>query len=223
MIYENEEDENNYKIEYLGEKFSKNVKVYKIINVGQYGVGKTSIIHRLVRQEFDKEYVPTMSIDIKNFQVKVNDKIIQIQIWDCCGNDKYAQGIPNLFKNISIVILVYAINDKRSFRDLTNWYNIIKDYSLDTSIVLIGNKNDLENEREVTIEDVKAFRENYDSIKIFLETSALTGENMDKILEKIVILIYKNEINDESKFESRIILSKEDFTKARKKKKKKFC
>ena len=56
-----------------------------------------------------------MSIDIKNIQFKVNDTIIQISIWDCCGNDKFALNTLNLFKNVSIAILIYAINDKQSF------------------------------------------------------------------------------------------------------------
>jgi len=121
MIYGNEEDKSKYKIEFLGEKFSKDLKTYKVIVVGLYGVGKTSIIHKLMNKEINEEYEPTMSIDIKNIQVKVNDKIIQIQIWDTCGNDKYSQGIPNLFKKVFITIIVYAINDKeKSFNNLKN-------------------------------------------------------------------------------------------------------
>ena len=82
MIYEKEKDKSKYKIEYLGEKFSKELKIYKVIIIGRYGVGKTTIINKLMNKEIDKEYDPTMSIDIKNLQMKVNDKIIQIQIWD---------------------------------------------------------------------------------------------------------------------------------------------
>ena len=99
MIYGEEIDKSKYKIEYLGEKFSKEFKFYKVIIIGKYGVGKTTIISKLMNKEIENEYAPTMSIDIKNLQMKVNDKIIQIQIWDCCGNDKYAQSMPNLFKN----------------------------------------------------------------------------------------------------------------------------
>jgi len=69
-------------------------------------------------KEVNKGYEPTMNIDIKNIQAKINDKIIQIQIWDCCGNDKYAQNMPNLFKNTSLSIIVYAINYKKSMKNL---------------------------------------------------------------------------------------------------------
>ena len=231
MIYEDEIDISKYKIEYIGEKFSKEIKAYKVIVIGRYGVGKTSIINSLMEKEVDGEYEPTMSIDIKNIQTKVNDKIIQIQIWDCCGSDKYAQNMPNLLKNTYITLLVYAINDKeKSFNDLNNWYNILQAQSYDSIIFLIGNKNDLEKEREVQIEDAEEYKNNHDGIKIFLETSALYRNNMDKLLDYIAISIYDKEKNDENKVDNemkagRITLTKEDFTKFKKgdKKKKRNC
>ena len=228
MIYGNEEDKNKYKIEYIGEKLTKDLKVYKVIIIGMLGVGKTSIIHSIMNNEVDKEYSPTMSLDIKHIQTKVNDKIIQIQIWDSCGNDKLAQQMPNLFKDAFIAIIVYAINNKKSFEELKKWYNLVKEYSFDNIIFLIGNKSDLEEEREIAKENVETFKNNYDDIKIFFETSALNHENMDKLLDYIVISIYEQYKNDENKLDNaikggRIALNKEDFTKKRKKKKKKFC
>ena len=228
MIYGNEEDKNKYKIEYIGEKLTKDLKVYKVIIIGMLGVGKTSIIHSIMNNEVDKEYSPTMSLDIKHIQAKVNDKIIQIQIWDSCGNDKLAQQMPNLFKDAFIAIIVYAINNKKSFEELKKWYNLVKEYSFDNIIFLIGNKSDLEEEREITKENVETFKNDYDDIKIFFETSALNHENMDKLLDNIVISIYEKDINDENKLDNaikggRITLNKEEFTKKRKKKKKKFC
>ena len=228
MIYGNEEDKNKYKIEYIGEKLTKDLKVYKVIIIGMLGVGKTSIIHSIMNNEVDKEYSPTMSLDIKHIQTKVNDKIIQIQIWDSCGNDKLAQQMPNLFKDAFIAIIVYAINNKKSFEELKKWYNLVKEYSFDNIIFLIGNKSDLEEEREITKENVETFKNNYDNINIFLEVSSLTGENIDKLLDNIAISIYEKDINGENKLDNaikggRIALNKEDFTKKRKKKKKKFC
>ena len=231
MTHEDEIDKSKYKIEYIGEKFSKEIKAYKVIVIGGYGVGKTSMINRLMIKEVDGEYEPTLSIDIKNIQAKVNDKIIQIQIWDCCGSDKYAQNMPNLLKNTYITLLVYAINDKeKSFNELDNWHNILQEHSYDSIIFLIGNKNDLEKEREVTIEDVEKYKNNHDDIKIFLETSALYRNNMDKLLDNIAISIYKKETNDENKVDNamkagRITLNKEDFSKVKdgEKKKKKNC
>ena len=224
MIYE---DNSKYKIEYNGEKFSKDLISYKVIVIGRYGVGKSTTIKALMNKEIDKEYAPTMSIDIKNIQAKVNDEILQISIWDCCGNDKYALSITNLFKNVTIAIIIYAINDKQSFNDLKIWYNMVKEYSTESIIFLIGNKNDLDKEREVTIEEAEKFKDNYDDIKIFFETSALNGNNIDKLLDKIVFSIYEKNENDKNDVDistrKTIALDKEDFTKKGKKKKKRCC
>ena len=118
MIIGKEKNESKYKVEYLGQKYTQDLLIYKVIILGLYGVGKTTIINKLMKKDTDKEYEPTMSVDVKYFQVKVNDKIIQIQIWDTCGNDEFALNTPNLFKNASIAILVYAINNKKSFQDI---------------------------------------------------------------------------------------------------------
>ena len=241
MIY-GEEDKSKYKIEYNGEKYSKDLLSYKVIIIGRYGVGKTTIINKLMGKASDGEYAPTMTIDIKNIQAKVNDKIIQINIWDCCGNEKFGEETPQLFKNASIVILAYAINDKQSYDALKNWYNILKIHTYESIIFLIGNKSDLEKEREVTIEDAENFKNEYVDIKIFFETSALNGNNMDKLLDNIAISIYEKNKKDEAQLENAIrnsiTLDKDDFArvpkkkgegeeeekgKGKKKKKKKFC
>jgi len=118
MINDKEEKEIKYKVEYLGEKHSKEFLSYKVIILGLYGVGKVSIINRLMNRMAEKEYSPTISVDVFNFQIKVNDKIIQINFWDTCDNDEFALSTPNLFKNAIIAILVYSINDKKSFKNL---------------------------------------------------------------------------------------------------------
>ena len=160
----NEKDENKYKVEYLGQKYTQDLLIYKVIILGLYGVGKTTIINNLIKKDTDKEYEPTISVDVIYFQVKVNDKIIQIQIWDTCGNDEFALNTPNLFKNASIAILVYAINNKKSFQDIEKWYNMLLNHSYDHIIFLIGNKSDLEDQRKVTIEDAENFKNSYDDI-----------------------------------------------------------
>ena len=128
----------------------------------------------------------------------------------------------NLFKNTSIAILIYAIDDRNSFEDLKSWYNLVKEHSFENIIFLIGNKNDLEKERDVKIEEGDTFKNNYDNIKIFLETSALNGNNIDKLLDNIAFSIYEKDINDENNLDNaikggRITLHKEDFTKVGKK------
>ena len=144
-----------------------------------------------MNKDVEEEYTPIMTIDIKNIQFKINDKIIQISIWDCCGSDKFALSTPNLFKNVSIAIIVYAINDEKSYKDLEKWYNMLNDHSYDNIKFLIGNKNDLEDKREVKIEEGERFKNNHKNINMFFEASALKGNNMDKLLENIAISLYE--------------------------------
>ena len=154
-----------------------------------------------MKKETDKEYEPTIILDVKFFQVK--DKIIQIQIWDCCRNDEFALNTPNLFKNASVAILVYAINDKeKSFNNLEQWYNMLLNNSYGHIVFLIGNKSDLKKERNVTIEEGEIFKNNYHDIKMFFETSAKSGENIDKLLDNIAISIYEKNEKEENEFEN---------------------
>jgi len=225
MIYG---DNSKYKVEYIGEKFSKNLISYKAIIIGRYGVGKSTTLKKLMEKEFDNEYEPTMTLDIKNIQAKVNEEIIQFSILDCCGNEKFAEQTTNLFKNVSITVLIYAINDRKSYDDLEKWINILKENSYGNTIFLIGNKNDLEEkEREVTIKEGEEFKNNYDDIKIFMETSALYGNNMDKLLENIAIFIYEKDKKLENEVDKAIrktiTLTQNDFSKKGEKKKKKCC
>ena len=219
MIDIKEEDESEYKVELLNEEISKELKTYKIIIVGRYGVGKTRIIHRLMKDnDDDKEYSPTISVDTKTFKVKVNDQIIQIQIWDTCGNDEFAQSTPNMFKNASISIIVYAINDQKSFDDIEIWYNLIIKHSIESLIFLIGNKSDLKEERKISIEEGEELKESYENnIKVFFETSAKNDDNIDKLLKKISILLAKKNESDEKI--NNIKLEKEELQKKKKKKK----
>jgi len=162
-----------------------------------------------MEKEFDKEYAPTMSVDIKNVQIKVNDKRIQIQIWDCCGNNKFALETPNLFKKASISIFIYDIHNKESYEEFEAWYNMLKKHSECNIIFLIGNKNDLKEKREVTLEEVKAFKNKYDDIKICLEISALYFTDIVKVFENIAISIYeKIEENEENNAQKKIITKK---------------
>ena len=224
MINDMNKDKRNYKVEFLGENISKEYTTFKVIILGLLNVGKTTIIGKLMNKP-DKVYEPTLSLDIQNIQIKVNDKIIQIQLWDTCGNDQFAGSIPNLFKNVSLAILVFAINNHESFENLNSWYNLVKDLSFDSILFLIGNKSDLEEEREVTKEEIENFKNSYDNIKMFFETSAKNGENIDKLFENIAISLYKKLISDEKNIEDilteRIALKKEDFSNIKSNKNKK--
>ena len=149
-----------YNVELINEKDSNDTKTYKVIIIGKMGVGKSSIALRFMNKNLKTE--PTLSVDIASFKIKVNEKIIKIQLWDSCGNEEFAKQTPNLFVNTSLSIIVYAMNDKESFEAVKTWYNILISYNPNCLKYLIGNKNDLEKEREVQMQDGEKLKEDYD-------------------------------------------------------------
>ena len=192
---------------------------HKVILLGPSGVGKWDIILRILNKFPNTS--TTISVDIINYQVKVNNNIIQIQFWDTCGNEEFTKNTPNLFKNASLGILVYAINDRASFNDIENWYNILRTCQLNYPIFLIGNKCDLENERKISKEEGEKKKNDYgDNIKFFLETSAKTGLNIKDLINQIALTLYKKLEYNEKMKEGRITLGKEDFGKNKNKKQK---
>ena len=125
QLKEIEKNGKHYKIEYLGENLDEKNPTKKVIILGLTGVGKSTISNYLIKDEF-KEFFPTISLDLGNYKLKVNETIIQIQLWDTCGNEDFVAMTPNLFKNTFLAIIVYAIDDKNSFNDIEKWYNYFK-------------------------------------------------------------------------------------------------
>ena len=224
---ENQEDneENKYQIEYLGQNYDKKLNTYKIILIGLTGVGKTTISFRVIKGEFIQSN-PTISLDLANYQIKVNNKIIQMQLWDTCGNEEFARRTPNLFNNTSLAILVYAINDRSSFDDISIWYNILRERCPGCLVYLIGNKNDLEEKRQVQKNEGEEKKNEY-KFNYFIETSSKTGFNIKKLINQMAIYIYEMEDRNEKLRQGKIRLEKEDLEKNndknKKKKKKKCC
>ena len=167
---------------------------FKIIIIGNCGVGKSSLVNQGVLEKFSSNYQTTLGFDFFSMFVKIEDKIIRLQIWDTCGQEKYRSLIKNFYRNTSMALMVYSIDDKDSFKDIDLWIKELKICSNpDSQMILIGNKSDLEN-RQVTTEMGKKFAENYDFAD-FIETSAKTGFNAKKVFiesAKILYNDYKN-------------------------------
>lgn len=221
---------NEFKVEYKGidqEKVKSlldKFKVFKVIILGLHGVGKTTISKYMELDKFET-FAPTISVDIIFLKVNVNDENFLIQLWDICGNDDYAANTPNLFRNASLAMIVYAINHRQSFENVDFWNNLLLNNAGPNCIkYLIGNKKDLENERKISEEEGEQYKEDY-SFNYFIETSPKTDCNIKKLVEKISISLYKKIKNDKDIGNKNIILksSKEDLQKSKKKIKKQGC
>ncbi len=183
---------------YLIQKMPDNSKEdanFKILFLGDSGVGKSSLVIRGIKKEFDSCYKPTVGFDLINYVVKINDKIIKLQIWDTCGQEEFSMCNQSLYKNATIAIMVYSIISKKSYDNIKKWVNHAKDLSNENIIFfLVGNKCDLYNEREVSFNDAKRYSKDF---KFFVETSSKFGNNVDNLFKKIVIYLYENIVKTE--------------------------
>ena len=168
---------------------------FKTVIIGEPGVGKSSIISRGVNNIFTNDYKTTVCFDHSWKNYKVNDLKIRIQLWDTCGQEMYHSIIKNFYKNALCIFIVFAINNIKSFKALSFWIKEIEDVSSEGIIIfLIGNKNDIKNEKVVSDDEINKFiKEN--NIKKYFETSAANGDNINNLFEETVKELYFKHIS----------------------------
>ena len=182
----------NYTTEIIKNKNTKNDLFAKVEVVGDLKVGKTSIIKRLIQNEFIENYTETVGYEFNPYLIKVNNKIIKFQIWDMCGNENYRSVLLNLYRNATLGILVYSVCSRESFNNLSIWIEQLKKFALPNSkIILIGNKCDDEQNRQVSYEEGKQICEK-NNLEFFLEVSAKNGFKSPNFLELAAISLYKD-------------------------------
>ena len=153
---EGEEEQKEYEI--LPDDYTQYDLSFKIIVIGDSGVGKSCFTNKATKNIFKENYNATIGFEFFTFNIKFNDKVIKLQIWDTCGQELYRSLITNFYRNTSLAILVYAVNSKESFESLEMWYRELRTHSSpDIKIFLVGNKTDLTTERVITTEQGENF------------------------------------------------------------------
>ena len=157
---------------------------FKIVVVGSSGVGKSAIVQRLIDGTFREEGQSTVGVEFKSFVCPLDDQSVKLQIWDTAGQERFKSVSKAYFRNAVGAILVYDITNETSFEDLTNWLNDLQSLcNPNAYILLVGNKGDLENQRQVGVQQAKDFAEQH---KLeYLETSALSGQNVTESFTRL--------------------------------------
>ena len=164
---------------------------FKLIVVGDPGVGKSCLTLRAIKNTFEDIYSPTIGFEFFTYLAIVDGKKIKLQIWDTCGQEGYRALITSFYRNSSLAILVYSIDNEESFNHLDMWLNDIKTQSSpETKIVLIGNKSDLEQERKINKERGEQFYQEH-KIDFFLETSAKLDINVKNLFDQSAKILYE--------------------------------
>ncbi|TFF86372.1 MAG: GTP-binding protein [Promethearchaeota archaeon] len=166
-------------------------RVYKICFLGDPEVGKTSVIIRHTERRFEESYKLTIGTDISAKLMQVQDKNIYLIIWDIGGQERYQILRESYLQGSFGAILVMSVTDRESFNHTNDWLSEYRKSCGDLPVVLLANKVDLDDERVVSNEDIKKKAEEL-GIE-YLETSAKTGNNVDKAFEKLINKIIEQE------------------------------
>jgi small GTP-binding protein len=170
----------NYHYDYL----------FKISLIGDSGIGKTAILIRFVEECFKSDTSSTIGVDFKIVSVKLeNDVYAKMQIWDTCGSERFKALTSSFIKTCQVFILVFDLTKHKTFKNIENWLSLINDNTEPQLLCLVGNKCDLEEERQVTREDALRFAQRH-SLK-YIETSAKTNEKIEEVFIYIAECLYK--------------------------------
>ena len=184
--------DDEFNIELLPEDFAQYDISFKIIVIGDSGVGKSCLTTQAVRNNFEEFYTATVGFEFLTFNMRINNNVLKLQIWDTCGQEVYKSLISNFYRNSSLALILYAINNRDSFQHAETWLNDLKNQANpNVKVFLVGNKSDLENERVVSKEEGEKFKEEK-KLDRFFETSAKTGENARSALLEAAKLLYKD-------------------------------
>jgi Ras-related protein Rab-1A len=168
--------------------------LFKLIIIGDSGVGKSSVLSQYVDQTFINSHISTIGVDFKITNVNIGDKIAKLQIWDTAGQERFRTITTNYYRGAHGIILVYDVTNRESFDNIVNWMDNIERYSKNPRLILIGNKTDLPNKRVVSYEEALDYS---NSLGLsFLETSAKNNLNIEDIFTKLVHDIYDNNIKN---------------------------
>ncbi|KAG2493951.1 hypothetical protein HYH03_007881 [Edaphochlamys debaryana] len=157
---------------------------YKLVFLGDQSVGKTSIITRFMYDKFDNTYQATIGIDFLSKTMYLEDRTVRLQLWDTAGQERFRSLIPSYIRDSSVAVVVYDITNRQSFLNTARWIQEVRtERGNDVIIFLVGNKTDLIDKRQVSIEegDAKARELNVN----FIETSAKAGLNIKALFRKI--------------------------------------
>ena len=165
--------------------------IMKLILIGDASVGKTNILTKYLKNEFDPNSKATVGVELGTKNIQIDNKIIKVQIWDTAGQERYKAITSAYYKGAKGAIIVYDITRKITFDNIEKWIGDLKVNGDENIIIfLVGNKSDLNDNREVSKEDGLNKSEKFNIP--FLETSALCGENISKVFEELIQKVYIN-------------------------------
>ena len=176
--------------------FENEILNIKLLTLGESGVGKTTLILNYINPNIKinylEKYNPTIGVDYQKKVITIDNKNIDIEIWDTAGQERFKNITSHYYSGADGILLLFDISDKSSFEKLSFWINDLnnKVYLDNISLILIGNKSDLDDKREVSIEEAKKFAEE-NNIEYY-EISAINNIGIIEMMEYFIQKCYNN-------------------------------
>jgi small GTP-binding protein len=194
---------------------------FKILIIGDSAVGKTSLLLKYVDNLFSETHMATIGVEYKEKIIKTPKYNVILNLWDTAGQERFKSITKNFFNNTNGIVFVYDITNRETFDGVKNWIKDAEPYGKFESVIC-GNKNDLENNRQVPIGTLKEYGLKK-KMEIF-ETSAKTGDGVNEAFEKLVELILNSRSDEDLIKEFGVSSQKHmSLTKSKKKIKKDNC
>ncbi|KAH0786928.1 ras-related protein Rab-13 [Histomonas meleagridis] len=156
---------------------------YKLLIVGESGVGKTCMLLQFADNSFEENFLSTIGVDFKVKEISVDGKKVKLQIWDSAGQESFKNITTSYYRNSSGLIIVYDITDHESFKKISDWVEEVRQFVPNAPLILVGNKCDMEEKRQVFPDEGRELAKN---LKMeFIETSAKTAYNIEEAFKVI--------------------------------------
>ena len=193
---------------------------FKILTLGESGVGKTCILRRFVENKFSKNHLATIGIDFKTKTISIKGYEVKLKIWDTAGQERFRNITNQYYKGADGIVLVYDLTNKETMLKIKDWMNQIQQNttSSEIALVLVANKVDLN--RVITNDESLSLSQQL-KIKSF-ETSALSGDGIDDIFQYLTMEIINKKKLDDSINGNGMVLDK-NFKQKKEKDKKDCC
>ena len=167
-------------------------QVYKLLLLGEQAVGKSSLLNRYVDNVFEVNIMGTAGLDLKKKTLNINGDSVKVLIYDSAGHERFRSIAKNQFSKADGIVIVYDITDKKTFEAVNMWFNLSnKEMTKENECLFIGNKIDLEEQRQVSFNEGNELAKKYNVA--FIETSAKESLNVNEAFVKIVSNIYKKD------------------------------
>lgn len=164
--------------------------LFKVVLIGDSGVGKSNLLSRFTRNEFNLESKSTIGVEFATKSIQAEGKTIKAQIWDTAGQERYRAITSAYYRGAVGALLVYDISKHSTFENVERWLKELRDHAeANIVVMLVGNKSDLRHLRAVETDEAMAFSEQHNLA--FIETSALDASGVDTAFQRILTEIYR--------------------------------